>query len=271
MDLHWLLYAVCLLAAGLASGFIGGLFGVGGGILRIPIFLYIFPIFGVHSNIAMHLAAGTSLALAILSNFISSRAQYKAGNLDFKFLRSWIPPLTVGVIVGLILVRFVPDRWLVGLFVVILVVEIAQMLLTKDAFRLTTKMPGKLIISLIAGLIGTLSPMIGVTGGTFVTPTLTACGYPIHRAIAIGSAGGLVISVLGTIGSIINGIGIHGRPSFSIGYVDLTAVIVMTPAVIITTPLGVRLANKLDKHKLKRIFGIFLILVALDMIRNLFS
>lgn len=270
MEFHWVTYILSLLAAGIASGFAAGLFGVGGGIVRIPIFLFLFPIFGIHSGVLMHVAAGTSLALAIPSAVMASRAQHKAGNLDLSFLKGWVPALTLGVLIGIFVMRYVSSRFLEEVFAVVILIVSIQMFFTSSEFKLTKEVPGGIIKALSALIIGALSTMMGISGGSFTTPTLTAFGYPIHRSIAIATAGGFFISTVGAAGSAINGIGIHGRPQFSLGYIDLTAVLVMLPAVIIMAPQGVRLANHLSQGRLRIVFAIFLFIVALGMIRTLY-
>ena len=270
MEFHWVTYILSLLAAGVASGFAAGLFGVGGGIIRIPLFLFLFPILGVHSDVLMHVAAGTSLALSIPSSVMASRAQYKAGNLDLNFLKLWVPALILGVLIGTFAMRYVTSRFLEQVFAVVILIVSIQMFFTTSEFKITKEFPGVTIKALSAFLIGLLSKMTGLAGGSFTTPTLTAFGYPIHRSIAVASAGGFFISIFGAAGSAINGVGIHGRPQFSLGYIDLTAVLVMLPAVIIMAPQGVRLANHLSQERLRRVFSIFFFIVALDMMRTLY-
>ena len=258
------------MAAGVFSGFIAGLFGVGGGIVRIPIFLFLFPLFGIHSDVLMHMAAGTSLALAIPSSIMASRAQYKAGQLDIDFLKGWVPALVVGVVLGIFVMRYVSSHFLEQVFAIVILIIAIQMFFTNSEFKITKEFPGSIIKSLSAFFIGALSTIMGLTGGTFTTPVLTAFGYSIHRSIAVAAAGGFFISIVGAGGSLINGLGIHGRPEFSLGYIDLTAVLVMIVPIIIMAPRGVRLANHLSKDRLRRIFSIFLFIVALDMIRGLY-
>ncbi len=125
--MHWITYVLSLLAAGIVSGFASGLFGVGGGIVRIPLFLYLFPVFGVHASVVMHLSAGTSLTLAIPSSISASRAQYKAGNIDLSFLRTWIPALVLGVILGLVVMRYVSGRFLIQIFAFLILAVSVQM------------------------------------------------------------------------------------------------------------------------------------------------
>lgn len=270
MDSFWFIYVLSLLAAGVVSGFASGLFGVGGGIVRVPLFLFLFPLFGVHSSIVMHLAAGTSLTLAIPSSISASIAQRRAGNLDISFLRIWIPALVLGVIMGLIVMRYVSGRFLIQVFAFLILAMSLQMFFTTKDFKLTEKFPGRAVMSALSFIIGCLSTMVGLTGGSFTTPALTAFGYPIHRAIAVATAGGLFISFIGTSGSIYNGFHVSGRPDFSFGYVDLTSVLVMAPAVLIAAPYGVKLGTRLSQDRLRRIFAIFLFMVSMDMFYDLY-
>lgn len=270
MEMHWIIYVLSLLLAGVASGFASGLFGVGGGIVRIPIFLYLFPVFGVQASVVMHLAAGTSLTLAIPSSVSASRAQYKAGNLDPAFLKTWIPALVLGVVLGLVIMRYVSSRFLMQVFAFLILAVSVQMFVTTKDFKLTEQVPGGIVRGALAFIIGSLSTMIGITGGSFTTPALTAFGYPIHRSIAVATAGGFFISIVGAAGSAVNGIHVAGRPGFSLGYIDLTSVVVMAPAVLLAAPYGVKLANRLSQEMLRRVFAVFLFIVSLNMLHDLY-
>ena len=157
MEFDWVPYILSLLAAGVASGFIAGLFGVGGGIVRIPIFLFLFPIFGIHSDILMHMSAGTSLALAIPSAVMASRAQYKAGNLDLNFLKLWVPALTLGVVIGIFAMRYVTSRFLEQVFAFVILFVSIQMFFTTSKFKLTKEVPGAIVKASTAIIIGVLS------------------------------------------------------------------------------------------------------------------
>ena len=215
----------------------------------------------------MHMAVATSLALALPSSVSASLSQRRAGNIDYGFLRLWLPLLAVGVIIGVIASRFVADKHMQAAFAIIILFAAAHMLFSSDGFRLAERLSG-LLRSLIAIVLGGVSTMLGLTGGTFVTPTLCAFGYPIHRAIAIASVGGVVISTVGAVGYIINGLAASGLPDHAVGYVDGIAFVVMAPVVMVAAPFGVHLGNRLDRRVLKRVFGCFLVVVALDMMNN---
>ena len=141
MEYHWLIYILSLAIAGLSSGFAAGLFGVGGGIVRIPIFIFLWPFFGIDSEILMHLAAGTSLTLAIPSAIMASRAQHRAGNLDFNFLKTWVPGLVAGVFLGLLIMRYTSSRFLESVFAVVLILAAVHMLFLSDRYHLGNEAP----------------------------------------------------------------------------------------------------------------------------------
>ena len=206
MDQDLWVYVGWLALAGVASGYAGGLFGIGGGIMRVPIFLYLFPAFGVSSEQVMHVAVATSLALALPSSISASLAQRRAGNIDVAFLKLWLPALALGVIIGVVLSRYIEGKSIQAAFAIVILIAAIHMLVSSDSFKLAERLAGWLR-TFFAVFFGGVSTLLGLTGGTFVTPILNAFGYPIHRAIAVSSVGGVVISTVGAAGYIINGLG----------------------------------------------------------------
>ncbi len=152
-------------------------------------------------------------------------------------------------------------------FAIIILLAAAHMLFSGDGFRIAERL-SSLVRTLIAIVLGGVSSMLGLTGGTFVTPTLCAFGYPIHRVIATASVGGVVISTVGAVGYIVNGLSASGLPDQAVGYVDGIAFVVMAPVVMVAAPFGVHLGNRMNRRVLKRVFGCFLVIVALDMMNN---
>jgi uncharacterized membrane protein YfcA len=270
-DSSLLLYAVLLVAAGLGSGFAGGLFGIGGGVLRVPIFLYLFPAFTADPAISMQMAAGTSLALGIPTGIRSALSQRRSGHLEIPFLRSWLPSVLVGVALGLSAARGMSTASLVTVFALAMLLIAVEMLALPDGFRLTQQVPGHPVRGMLAMSIAGLSSMIGVSGGPFTTGSLTLLGYPIHRALAVSAATAATISATGALGSIANGLDVAGRPPWSLGYVEVLAVGLMLPAVLVSAPLGVRVGNRLSERRLRRAFGVFLLVISADMLRRAFS
>src|SRR5262249_61502239 len=109
-------YIVVFALAGLASGFVSGLFGVGGGIVRVPLFVYLLPLFGVPHAVLMHVAVGTSIALVLPSAFASTRKQLALGNLDVAYFRTWAIGLLAGVLIGIVLLPFISTELLQAIF-----------------------------------------------------------------------------------------------------------------------------------------------------------
>jgi uncharacterized membrane protein YfcA len=261
---------------GLVSGYASGLFGIGGGLFRIPILLHMMPMLGVPTALGMHVAAGTSLAVAVPTSLSASRSQQKAGNLDRDLMWAWLPALAVGVVFGIVGTRFVSGRVLEILFAVMILLAAVRMLVPQSEKKSQdgdgqAHLPSRPMLAILAFAIGVNSPMVGIVGGTFATPVLTTLRYPIHRAVAISSVGGLVVSVLGAIGFAITGWDAPGLPTHFIGYVDPVAFLLMTPCVLATVPLGVRTANHLSPRTLQRLFGAMLLLIAADVLWHILT
>ncbi len=259
-----IIYYGALIAAGLTSGFAGGLFGIGGGLLRVPIFLYLFPAFGVDSDMVFHMAAGTSLALAIPTSITSAWRQHRADNLDLSFLKTWIPALVAGVVLGILASTVSPTEVLKGLFLGLLVIMAGYVALPSRPV-LFQHVPSGPVRSLMAAVIGSVSTLLGLSGGVLTTPVLVACGTVIQRAVAISSAGSLAISLVAAAGMIWTGAGIPNRMPFSLGFIDLPAFAIMTPLVMLSAPLGVRVANRISARKLELFFTCLLLALAVDM------
>jgi len=267
VDSHTIVYLSALLLAGVTSGFAGGFFGIGGGLLRVPIFLYLFPAFSVVDENVFPLAAGTSLALAIPTCVASTWRQSKTGNLDAALLKAWVPALVAGVGVGLVVSHLSSGMFLRFFFAAILLVQAIYFLMPNPP-RVADHLPTGIRLAGMSSAIGMISALLGLSGGLLTTPALVAFGHSVHRAVALSSAGGIAISVVATVGMIISGIESGERTPYALGYVDLPALAVMAPAVLIFAPLGVRLANRLPARLLERIFGYFLLVLAADVTRQ---
>ena len=261
-------WGAALAAGGLAAGFLSGLFGVGGGILRVPLFLWLFPFFGWEGPMLMHLAAGTSLAIAIPSTLGPARAHAREGRLARPQLRIWIPAVVAGVVLGVSLQHLSPGPVVVLVFGVVMGLVGLEMIFLADKLRRTQPIGAGSVLGAVAFGVGALGSFVGVTGGAFSTPALTALGVPIHRAIALSAAGGVAISVVAAVGSILTGWGNPHLPPFSLGYVNLFVVAVMTPFVLVSARVGVRVAARLPERRLQIIFGVFLLFVSADMVRQ---
>ena len=264
-----LFLAAALVVAGLTAGLVAGLLGVGGGIVIVPVLFQLFTMLGIAPAITMHLAVGTSLASIVPTSISSVRAHIRHDAVDFQLLRDWTPGIVAGVLAGAALASVARGTLLTGVFGTVAVLVASYMLLVPDGVRLRETLPGLWAQRLIAALIGCFSAMMGIGGGTLTVPSLVLCSYPIRRAVGTSSAVGMIIAIPGTLGFMIAGWDVAGRPPLSLGFVSLLGLVLTAPTAMITAPFGTRLAHIINPQWLRRCFALFLMLTATRMFWSL--
>jgi uncharacterized protein len=252
-----------LLAAGAAIGFLAGLFGVGGGAISVPIFYEVFRLTDNADETAMPLAVGTSLAMIVPTAFLSAREHARLGTVDRGVLRAWALPILAGVAIGSALARVAEPELFQGVFAVVASTLAIRMLVGKSSWHISDALPSRWMLSAYGTAIGLLSALMGIGGGALSTMLLTLYGRPIHEAVATSAGVGILIAVPGTLGYVLAGWGKPGLPVDAVGYVSLLAILVTLPTTLLLTRLGVRVAHALSRSVLSRLFGLFLLAVAL--------
>ncbi len=255
--------------AGLASGFVSGLFGVGGGIVRVPLFVYLLPLFGVPHPVLMHVAVGTSIALVLPSALASTRKQLALGNLDLAYFRTWAVGILVGVLIGIVLLPFISTEILQAIFAAFMVAIGVYEGFLKDRLKVAGAAPQGVFKLAVAAAIGVVAAMTGTGGGAVTTPVLQAFSVRLQSAIATASATGLVTGTVATIGAIVNGWHVRDLPAYSLGYVDLAVFAAMMPTILLAAPLGVRAGHRLSETWLHYIYTALLFVIAFDLVRKL--
>lgn len=267
---------VALLAVGGIAGLTAGLFGIGGGAVMVPALYFAFSELGVPEDVVMHCAVATSAAVIILNAFRSTRAHMKKGAVEMslvwprsKWWQSYGLWIGVGAFAAAIWVapRLSGDA-LTRLFAAIAFLVALQFVFGKPNFVLRQGVPRGPAPLVAGGGVGVLSSLMGIGGGSLSVPLLTLCGVPIHRAIGTAAAFGLFIAVPATIGFILSGWDAAGRPFGSLGYVNGLGFALITLAAWPMVPFGAKLAHKMDAKRLRRVFGLCLALVALNMARK---
>lgn len=268
-SLAWLLgLAASLLATGLIAGIMAGLLGVGGGIVIVPVLYHLFSLLGVDEAVKMHVAVGTSLATIIPTSIMSARTHKAKGNLDQDLLRSLLPSVVVGVLVGTALSGSVRGVVLSSIFASVALLVSIHMALGKDK-QVAANLPQGNGRRGLGFIIGGFSSMMGIGGGTLSVPILKAFNVPMHRAVGTGAAIGIVISIPGALGFLINGWGVENTPPLTIGYVNLIGFGLIVPMTIWMAPVGARLASRINAPRLKQVFALFLFITAARMFYNL--
>lgn len=268
-DLIW--FAAGLICAGLFAGFVGGLFGIGGGVVIVPALYVVFTALGIDEAVRMHVAVGTSLSTIISTSWRSLSAHAKAGAVDFDVLRAWAPWITFGALIGAGLAGFATSDVLLIVFGAGLLLIALQMGLGNPDWRVAHELPVGAPRAIIASGIGAFSALMGVGGGAFGVTLTTLCGRPIHQAVATASGFGAAIALPASIGYVIAGWGRDGLPPFSLGFVNAPGFLALAALTAITAPIGARLAHRLPQQTLKRAFAIVLGVIAVNMLREAVS
>lgn len=255
-----------LAAAGVAAGVLAGLLGVGGGIVLVPVLDLAFGAAGVPDAVRMHLAVGTSLASIIPTAVSSARAHRGRGGIDPAVALSWAPPIALGASLGAWLASRVGGAVLSMVFAVVALAAALRMIsgadVAVDARDRGAARPRWWPLPVV---IGTVSSMMGIGGGTLSVPALSALGVPVHRAVGTSAWLGLWIALPAAIGFAWLGLGSPGLPPFSLGHVNLLALLVLLPATVVAAPLGARIAHSLTRRQLSMAFGLFLLVSSLRM------
>jgi len=255
--------AVSLMGAGAVAGLLAGVFGIGGGAVLVPVLYQFLGILEVDEAVRMHLSVGTSLAVIVPTSLRSYLSHKKRGAVDQELLRNYMIFVPLGVLFGALLAAYISANGLKAVFAVIALVVAFKMLFGKDSWRLADDLPGTKGRSIAGVIIGFFSSLMGIGGGVMNNTFMTLYNRPIHQAVATSSGVGVLISIPGALGYMWAGWDKAGLPDFSLGFVNLLAVGLIIPITILIAPLGVKIAHALPKTVLSRIFGLFLIIVAI--------
>lgn len=257
-----------LVVIGAFAGVLAGLLGVGGGIVLVPAFFYAFQTLGYDGPQLMQMCLGTSLATIIVTSVRSVLSHNKKGAVDWDVLRTWAPGIVIGAGLGVFLAARLQSGSLQALFGVLGVVIGLYMGLGRSEWRLGAAMPKGGLRAALSPAVGFLSVLMGIGGGSFGVPLMSLFNTPIHRAVATAAGFGVLIAVPGVIGFLMVPVDADVRPPFTVGAVNLVAFALIIAMTLLTAPVGVGLAHRMDPKPLKRIFAVFLTIVALNMLRK---
>lgn len=257
-----------LLVIGAFAGVLAGLLGVGGGIVLVPAFFYAFQTLGYDGPHLMQLCLATSLATIIITSIRSVHSHHRKGAVDWQILRSWAPGIAVGAVLGMLVAASLRSTTLQGVFGILGIIVGLYMGFGRAHWRLGPEMPMGPKRLFLSPAMGFLSVLMGIGGGSFGVPLMSLFNVPIHRAVATAAGFGVIIAVPAVIGFLFVPLDPASRPPLTIGAVNLVAFAVIIAMTLVTAPMGVRLAHSMDPKPLKRIFAVFLTLVALNMLRK---
>lgn len=267
-EIVWL--ALWIVAAGVITGILAGLFGIGGGAIIVPVLYEVFRLLEVPDSVRIQLSIGTSLAIIIPTTVRSYLAHKAKGHVIPGVLSVWTLPAICGVAIGSLAAAYAPTWVFKIAFAVFATIVSVKMLFARESWQLGADLPGRGTMSIYGFINGLWSSLIGVSGGSISNLVLTLYGKSIHQAVATSAGIGVPITIAGAIGYMIAGFPQRALlPPLSIGYVSLIGLLVLAPVSSLAAPYGARLAHWLPKRQLEIAFGIFLILVAVRFVLSL--
>lgn len=268
-ELNEFLPMLALIAViGAFAGLIAGLLGVGGGIFLVPTFFFAFERLGYTTPDLMQICLATSLATIVVTSVRSLLTHNRRGAVDWSILKGWGPGIAIGAGLGVVAVAGLRNEILMAIFGVLGIIVGVYLAFGREHWRLGDAMPRGAGRALTAPVIGFLSVLMGIGGGSFGVPLMTLYGVAIHRAVATAAGFGVIIAVPGVIGFLlVPGQG-PDRPPFTIGQVNLVAFAVVVAMTLVTAPIGARLAHATNPKPLRRIFAAFVTVMALNMLRK---
>jgi uncharacterized protein len=269
--------ALLLVALGALSGFLAGVFGVGGGAILVPVFYECFRLAGVPLEVRMPLCVGTSLAIIIPTSIRSYRAHHARGAVNMEVLRAWWLPVLVGVVAGSVIARYAPERLFKIVFVMVAWFAAARLLSARETWKFGDDLPRGPLMRVYGFLVGLFATLMGVGGGLFANLVMTFYGRPIHQGVATSSALAVLVSIPGALGYVYAGWPVAPHyPDvlalqfpFAIGYVSLIGAVLVMPTSLLTAPLGVRAAHAMSKKTLERAYGSYLFIVGARFVISL--
>lgn len=255
-----------LLEVGAVADIISEMLGVGGGILLVPAFFYMFSHLGFDRPQLMSLCLATSLSTIVVTYIRSRHAHHRKGAVEWAILREWAPGLVGGAILGVLAVSALRSEVLQAIFGALAAVIGLYMTFGRSEWHLGDRLPRLASHAIGSPIVGIISVLMGIGGGSFGGPVKTLYNVPIHRAVATSAGFGLLIAVPSALFFLFVPLDPLHRPPFTLGSINVPAFAIVVAMTLITTGWGVRLAHAMDPDPLKRIFAMFLSGVAINML-----
>lgn len=269
VDLGQILPMLALVALiGAVAGVIAGMLGVGGGIILVPAFYFAFISLGYGPDGLMQICLATSLATIVVTSARSLMGHHRRGAVDWEILRGWALGIGAGAVVGVVVASGLRGDVLMLLFGILGLCVGLYLAFGRSDWRLGAAMPVGWARAVTGPILGFLSVLMGIGGGSFGVPLMTLYGVAIHRAVGTAVGFGLLIAVPSVAAFLVIPVTSANPPPFTIGQVNLVGFLIVVAMTLLTTPIGVRLAHGLDGKRLKQAFAAFVLVMALNMIRK---
>ena len=272
LDQNQIIFIVSIMVvSAVIVGFMAGLFGIGGGLIMVPVLFYVFSFIGIEQTFVMHLAIGTSFSIIIPNSIISTITHMKFKAVDFSIVKTFGVFVVIGVVLGTIFAISLKTSSLILFFSIMTMIFAIYFLLEKEKINLVPRKIN-LIYRVICGFLsGFLSAPMGIGGGVFNTPIFKMFGYPINVAIGSSAAIGFLIALVGSISFAVSGSYLNINVPLSLGFVNIPAFLVYVPITTFMAKIGAETVHKVDKKFIGKLFGIYLFIIACRFFYEYFS
>lgn len=260
-----------MISTAIIAGFLAGLFGIGGGLIMVPFLFYIFNYLEVNPDYLMHLAVGTSFAIIIPTSIVSVYTHFKLNGVDIDLVKSYGIFSVFGVISGTVFATFLTTKPLMLFFACVIFFFSSYLLFFKENEKkilLSIEIKYKIIFGFISGFIS--APM-GIAGGIMNVPVFKFFGYQINKAIGTAAAIGFFISLFGAVSFLISGSYLDVNLKFSYGFINIPAFLIFIPITTLMARVGAKTVHRIDKNKISKYFGLFLLIVGIKFIYQYIS
>ena len=258
---HILFFGIIILLTAITAGFFAGLFGIGGGLITVPILFFVFETLNIEKQYLMHLAVGTSFSIIIPTSIVSVLTHRKHKSVDFNIIKTYGVFVISGVLIGTIFAALMKTKSLIIFFSIIVYFLGTYLLLLQEKVREIKKNFGLYPKTILGFVSGFISAPMGIGGAIMNVPILRYFGYPINIAIGSAAAVGFIIALFGAIGFLVSGSFLRANLPFSVGFVNIPAFLIFVPVTTFMARIGANSAHKMNKTKLQKLFGIFLYVI----------
>jgi len=262
---------IVMVTSAVVVGFMAGLFGIGGGLIMVPVLFYVFSSVGIERTFVMHLALGTSFSIIIPNSIISTITHMKFKAVDFSIVKTFGVFVVIGVVLGTIFAVSLKTSSLILFFSIMTMIFAIYFLIEKEKINPTPRKIN-LIYRVICGFLsGFLSAPMGIGGGVFNTPIFKMFGYPINIAIGSSAAIGFLIALIGAIGFAVSGSYFNINVPLSLGFVNVPTFLIFAPITTFMAKIGAETVHKVNKRLIGKLFGVYLLIVACRLFYEYFS
>ncbi|MFZ3192985.1 MAG: sulfite exporter TauE/SafE family protein [Moraxellaceae bacterium] len=260
------------LGLGAVAGFIAGLFGVGGGLVIVPVLLWVFSLQGFEPTYLTHLAVGTSLATIMVTSISSVQAHHRRGAVRWPVVRHLAAGLLLGAFIGAGIADAMPAQALqlvIGCFALWVAYQMFRsQQVQKQVSQPVERLPSVPQQALAGGVIGVASAIFGIGGGSLTVPYLSRYGVVMQQAVATSAACGMPIALAGALGFMWFGQAVDNLPAGAWGFVHIPAFLGISAASLLTAQYGAKLAHQLPARLLKQLFAVLLAVVGVVFIQK---